>query len=133
MAIRQAMAVMAKNAGGLAVAPEQSSAAAAPASEPTLEMRTIAYVASQTAAPASAASGASASATPRPVATPLPPRKRSQTGKQCPTTAATPQAAPSDLESADFAAKKAGKNPFRASSTSVASAAVRPAARATFV
>src|SRR3954465_6114908 len=99
------MAAMAQNAARLAVTPAQTSAAAAPASDPTLEMRTAAYAASQTAAPARAASGASASATPRPVATPLPPRKRSETGKQCPTTAATPQAAPSTVESADFAAK----------------------------
>src|SRR6267154_3277513 len=80
-----------------------------------------------------AARGARASVTPRPVATPLPPRKRSQTGKQWPTTAATPQAAPRDDESADFEAKKAGKKPFRASSSSVETAAVRPAARATLV
>src|SRR5205823_12608629 len=101
-ATMQTIAATATRTWRLAVAPATRSAAAAPASEPTLEMRAIAQASAQTTAPQSAARGASASVTPRPVATPLPPRKRSQTGKQWPTTAATPQAAPSEDESADF-------------------------------
>src|SRR5881394_4344743 len=61
-------------------------AIATPAREPTLEILYSLYRTPHVAAPASAAHGARASETPRPVATPLPPRNLSQTGKQWPRT-----------------------------------------------
>ena len=116
-----------------AVAAATSSATATPAIDPTLEIRSSLYRRSQTAAPQAAASGESASATPSPVATPLPPRKPSHTGKQWPITAPTPHAAAAQGSARVRSASSAGRKPLRASSSSVTSAAVRPAARATLV
>ena len=57
---------------------------------PALEMRVIASMPSHTTAKTRPIGQARPSATPIKVATPLPPRKRSQIGRQCPTTAARP-------------------------------------------
>src|ERR1700737_3663960 len=94
---------------------------------------------SQVSAPASAAAHESPSETPRPVATPLPPRNPSQTGKQWPSTAATAQAAAraswlaNGAGSASVRDQSTGARPFTASRISVAAAAPLPAARATLV
>src|SRR5437660_8998826 len=114
-----------------AVAAATTSETATAAREPTLEILYILYKTPQVAAPARAAQGASASETPKPVATPLPPRNLSQTGKQCPRTAPTAQAVGS--QAASPRARATGTKPFRASRASVAAAALFPAARATLV
>src|SRR5258708_7593454 len=115
----------------LEVAQATASVTTTPAREPTLEILYNLYKTPQLAAPASAAHGASASDTPNPVATPFPPRSRSQMGKQCPATAARAHAAGS--QGGSRGASITGTRPLSASSASVATAAVPPPARGTLV
>ena len=71
--------------------------------------------------------------TPTPVATPLPPRNFSQTGKQWPRTAADAATAARTGSSKILSARKAGRNPFRMSMSATGTASFQPFKRRTFV
>ncbi len=96
------------------------------------EMRTISATASQTAHATTPTGHAAASSRPSPVATPLPPRKRSQTGNTWPTTAPAPanSAASGPISRSMIST---GSAPLPASSSSVAAARPLRPVRSTLV
>ena len=75
----------------------------------------------------------SAISTPAAVATPLPPRKPSHTGKTCPRNAARPTSASISAEAPSAPATSTAAQPFAASPASVRRAAMRFPERSTLV
>src|SRR5207249_8692205 len=76
-------------AGGLLRAKAAATRVVAAAIEPTETYRVRARASAKTTQAIPVAAGARGTKAPAPVATPFPPRKRSQMGYMCPTTAAT--------------------------------------------
>src|SRR5438093_5811178 len=77
--------------------------------------------------------GASAAKTPQAVATPFPPRNRSQTGYTWPTIAASPATADVALDPFNRSARSTLAAPFAISSSATSTPAGTPAARRTLV
>src|SRR5262245_34999691 len=104
----------------------------APASEPTETKRVAITVITKTTEAITSASGASTANAPAAVATPFPPRNRSQTGYTCPTTEANAATTAVTRLADNTCAINTATVPFTPSSTIARTAALTPEVRSTF-